>query len=249
MTYLDFSISESLFQRWRDFWIRYYFKFVLPKIESTTIDGIALDLSRLSLKVRNRILNVGYEEPEQRLCRDFLQPTDSVLEIGGAIGFIGLFCQMKLGITRYISVEANPETVEMLKRNYALNGLTPVVWNLALGKTDGKVELNVGGDFWENFIVYPQKKTRVNTIEVQSATLKSLLDRAPSVVNVLVVDIEGAEQFIDFDQIPLEVNKIIIELHPQVIGQETTYNVISKLIEKGFRVAREEGGTFAFLRK
>jgi FkbM family methyltransferase len=249
MTRLNFSFSQNLYQWYQEFWIRYYFKFVLPKITTTTLEGIRLDLSNLSLKVRNRILNVGYEDQEKAMCRDFLKREDSVLEIGGAIGFIGLFCRKKLGLDNFISVEANPLTVEILKKNYDLNGVTPQVWNVALGKSDGVVQLNVGGDFWENFIVYSEEKSRVNTIEVPCATLSSLLQRAGRKINVLIIDIEGAEQFIDFEQIPETIDKVIIEIHPHVLGQEMAYNIVSTLIGKGFRVAREEGDTYAFLRR
>ena len=60
---------------------------------------------------------------------------------------------------------------------------------------------------------------------------------------------EGAEQFIDFQRIPEEISKIIIELHPGVMGQEVMYNIVATLIGLGFRVAREENDTFVFLRK
>ena len=249
MTTLNFPVSQSLFKCWQELWIRGYFKFILPRIAETTLEGIRLDLSRLSLKVRNRVLNVGYEEAERKMARDFLSPNDSVLEIGGAIGFIGLFCQKKIGIKHYITVEANPQTVEMLKRNYALNRIEPEIWNLALGRENGTVELNISGDFWENSIVTPGSSGSSDMIQVPSATFQTLLEKANRKINVLIVDIEGAEQFIDFDQIPASIDKIIIELHPQCIGQEMTYNLIARIIGNGFRVAREDNLTFAFLRK
>jgi hypothetical protein len=68
-------------------------------------------------------------------------------------------------------------------------------------------------------------------------------------VNTLIIDIEGAEQFIDFQRVPEEISKIIIELHPGVMGQEVMYNIVATLIRLGFRVAREENDTFVFLRK
>jgi len=249
MTKLSFPVSQPIYRWYQDFWIKYYFKYVLPKITSTTHAGVRLDLSHLSLKVRNRILNVGYEDHEKQMCQDFLKPDDSVLEIGGAIGFIGLFCQKLLGIKKYITVEANPLTVEILKKNYELNNLTPNVWNLALARTDGKVQLNVGGDFWENFVTEGAPKNRVNSIEVSSVSMESLLEKAGPGTNVLIIDIEGAESCIDFSRLPENITKLIIEIHPAVLGHETTYDIISKILSRGFRVAREEGDTFAFLRK
>jgi FkbM family methyltransferase len=230
--------------------LRYRFKYVLPKMTEIELEGLRLDVSTLSAKIRNRLLSGAYEAHEKIMCHDFLRPDDSVLEIGGAIGFIGLICQKKLGIRNYVCFEANPRTMEVLKRNYELNGVTPRVWNMALAHADGEVELEVGSDFWENSIVYSNNGSHGRkTLKVPAATLQTLFKTAGTAPNVLIIDIEGAEQFIDFTQMPVSVNKIIIELHPSVIGQETTYNIVANLITQGFRVAREENGTFVFLRK
>ena len=128
-------------------------------------------------------------------------------------------------------------------------GLTFKAKNLALGRENGTVELNISGDFWENSIVTPGSTGGSGMITVPSATFQALIEKANRKINVLIVDIEGAEQFIDFDQIPANIDKIIIELHPQCIGQEMTYNLIARIIGNGFRVAREDNLTFAFLRK
>lgn len=250
MSKINTLFSKTLvYHLYHEFWVRYYFKYVLPKIQEATRDGIKLDLTHLPVKIRNRILNVGYEDHEKGMCRDFLTPQDSILELGGAIGFIGLYCQKILGIRRYVTVEANPSTVSILRRNYELNGLTPVVWNMAVGEKPGKVELNISGDFWENSIVTSDKKESMKTVEVECLPLADLLKKVGHPVNVLVIDIEGAEQYIDFRQMPESIDKVIIEMHPGVIGPEATYDIISSLIVKGFRVAREEGGTFVFLKK
>ena len=230
--------------------VRYRFKYVLPKIQEITLEGLRLDVSGLSPKIRNRLLSGMYEAHEKKMCLDFLDANDSVLEIGGAIGFIGLICQKKIGIQNYFSFEANPRTYQILMRNCELNGVKPHVWNRALGHADGEVELEVGGDFWENSICYENHgKDGVKTVRVPAGTLQTLLRRVEQKINVLIIDIEGAEQFIDFQQIPPEVRKVIIELHPQVIGPEVTYNLVANFIALGFRVARQEQDTFVFLRK
>jgi FkbM family methyltransferase len=230
--------------------LRYRFKYVLPKIKEIELEGLRLDVSGLSPKIRNRLLSGAYEAHEKKMCLDFLNPSDSVLEIGGAIGFIGLVCHKKVGIKQYTCFEANPRTCEILKRNYELNGLRPRVCNMALAHADGEVDLEVGSDFWENSICYDAKASSGSkTVRVPAGTLSSLLTLAGHKVNVLIVDIEGAEQFIEFSQLPDEINKIIIELHPKVIGPGMTYNIVATVISKGFEVAREEEGTFVFLRK
>jgi FkbM family methyltransferase len=250
MSRLSTLFSKTLLgQLWQEFKIHYRFKYVLPKVSEMTLDGIRLDLSPLSLKVRNRLLLGLYEAQEKQMVKEFLAPDDSVLEIGGAIGFIGLLCQKNIGITEYFSFEANPQTVEILKRNYALNGLVPSVWNLALAPQDGAVELDVGSDFWEHSILPAHGEThRPNVVKVPGASLPSLLKVPGRPFNVLIIDVEGAERFINPSDIPPAVNKIIIELHPAALGPEKMYNLIGSLILQGFRVAREESGTFVFIK-
>jgi FkbM family methyltransferase len=234
----------------QEFKLRYRFKYVLPKIKEIELEGLRMDVSSLSSKIRNRLLSGAYESHEKKMCYDFLNSNDSVLEIGGAIGFIGMLCQHRIGIRNYSCFEANPRTCEILRRNYELNGLRPRICNMALAHADGEVDLEVGSDFWENSICYDSRRSEgAKTVRVPAGTLSTLLKIADQKVNVLIIDIEGAEQFIDFNQIPDEVNKIIVELHPKVIGPEMTYNIVATLINHGFQVAREEEETFVFLRK
>src|SRR3954468_6873043 len=96
---------------------RYHWKYVLPKIQEIELEGLKFDVSELSPKIRNRLLSGAYEEYEKKMCRDFLNPNDVVVELGAAIGFIGLLCQKELSIRNYASFEANPRTMEILKRN------------------------------------------------------------------------------------------------------------------------------------
>jgi FkbM family methyltransferase len=244
-------IQKTLvYHLWEEFLVRYRFKYVLPKIQEITLEGLKFDVSELSPKIRNRLLSGAYEAHEKKMCLDFLNSKDSVLEVGGAIGFIGLLCQKVIGIKNYFSFEANPRTYEVLKRNYTLNGIEPKVWNMALSQADGEVDLEVGSDFWENSICYENGSgSGVKTVKVPAGTMQTLFNAVGGNVNTLIIDIEGAEQFINFTQIPEGVNKIIMELHPGVIGQEVTYNIVATLITMGFRVAREENDTFVFLRK
>ena len=254
--FYNMTATRALFEKTlvhhllQEFQLRYRFKYVLPKIQEITLDGLKFDVSGLSPKIRNRLLSGAYEANEKQMCLDFLDVSDSVLEIGGAIGFISLLCQKIIGIKDYSCFEANPRTFEMLKRNHLLNGVEPRVWNMALAHADGYVDLEIGSDFWENTICYHAGCGQgVKTVQVPAGTLQTLLGIAGHKVNVLILDIEGAEQFIDFQQIPAEIRKIIIEIHPGVIGQEVTYNIVAAPIGLGFRVASEENDTFVFLRK
>ena len=231
---------RRLFELIQAYW---RFKFVLPSIQEATLHGLRLDMSDLSLVMRNRLLNGRYEVPERRMAEKFLLPSDSVLEIGGAIGFLGLYCQKRLGITRWATVEANPRTGDILRRNYALNGLEPLLFNVALADHDGEVDLDVSGEFVENSICSADSPERCRT---KALCFESILKRLCFPVNVLVVDIEGAEKFITWRSLPQTVNKVIMELHPAIIGISDTYRIIADLINQGFKVEAEDMETFYF---
>ncbi len=231
---------------WTEFRTRWRFKYTLPQVKSVSLEGVSLDVSALSSVMKNNLLLGRYEVQERMLAQQYLTREDSVLEIGGAIGFIGLFCQKRLGIKQYTTVEANPGTVGLLKRNYELNGVKPVVWNVALAAGDGDVTLNIGSEFWENSLVAGAGGGR--TVTVPGASLAGLISRLDYAPTALIIDIEGAEQFIDFRQVPAAVKKIVIELHPAFIGHAKTYQIVADLVNMGFRVERETGGTFLFLR-
>jgi len=219
---------------------------MLPRVRQATLEGVKLDVSTLSPVMKNNLLEGRYEVQERTLAQEFLTAEDAVLEVGGAIGFIGLFCQTRLGISRYTTVEANPGTVEMLKRNYVLNGRTPAVLNLALAAEDGEVTLNIGNEFWENSLVAGANSGR--SVRVPAASLETLTRRLGYAPTALIIDIEGAEQFVNFAQVPRSVRKIIMELHPHVTGFAKTYQIIADLLGLGFHVERENGGTYLFLR-
>lgn len=234
---------------WREFLVRYRFKYVLPKTTETTLEGIRLDLSPLSLKGRNRLCLGIYEAAERRLCLEFLRKEDAVLEIGGAIGFLGLVCQKHIGIENYFIFEANPATLNLLRRNYEMNGLQPRAWNLALGPEEGVLELDVATDFWENSVVETQSPGAFGQkITVPSTTLGAMLALVEQEVSALIIDVEGAEQFIRWDDLPASVHKIIIELHPKLIGAEKTSELIASLRSRGFDLARQEEASAVFVR-
>jgi len=171
-----------------------------------------------------------------------------VLEIGAAIGLVGLFCQKRLGITRYASIEANPRTFEILLTNYQWNGVKPLAWNLALAEHDGQVELQVGADLWGDSIVHRDNRKSGASLTVSAMTLGKFVQWLPWPVNALVIDIEGAEKCLSVAEIPDSVRKIIIELHPQIIGVESVDRILSNLALRGFLVRQVVEKVYAFVR-
>lgn len=230
-----------------DFRLRWHFKYTLPAKTRATLNGVQLDISELSPLMKNHILEGRYEYQERLLVRRSLSCHDVVLELGGAIGFIGLYCRKIIGVRHHLTVEANPHTISILRRNYALNYIEPNVVHAAAAYDNGEITLDVGGEFWENSVV-PSGTPDSEQIIVPARSLRSLISLMPEPPTVLICDIEGAEAHLDFTQLPASVSKIIIELHPTIIGQDRTDAIVLQLHEMGFRTDSLEENTWLFRR-
>jgi hypothetical protein len=98
--------------------------------------------------------------------------------------------------------------------------------------------------FWEDSLLENNESRK--TITVEGLTFLEILKRCGFVPNVLIIDIEGAETYIDFNQIPDSVNKILIEIHPDIIGRRAAYKVIENLIINGFEIEDSFETAWAF---
>ncbi len=231
---------------WNNRHSRIRFKCLLPRLHTAEIESVRLDVSGLSSLMKNRIRTGRYEVQERLLAQRVLTPSEVVLELGGAIGFIGLYCRKVIGVKQHVSVEANPSTLEILKRNYALNGLQPHVIHAAAAAEDGTLELDVGGEFWEDNL--PTAADGTNTVLVPALSLKRLVELMSESPTALICDIDGAEQDLNFAQLPASVSKVIVELHPEVTGEAVVERILQDFGNLGFARAGREGDTWLLLR-
>lgn len=210
--------------------------------------GVTLQLDCLPEGMQNVLLSGGYEKAEISILPALVSPSDEVLEIGGAIGFLGLYCRKIIKVKSLTSVEPNPNTLSYLRRNYELNGLSPAVIEAAVAAADGPVSFHTSDMFWADSLVASQTGNGSKTITVQGLTFQSLAQRLDSKFNTLIIDIEGAEQFLPMDSIPDQVKKVLIEIHPEIIGFRSAYHVLETLIRAGFQVHGQHHYSWALIR-
>jgi FkbM family methyltransferase len=249
---LDLAYHSLAYRGWVALrsWARRTFR--CPGMRHIVVDGVTLDVTPLSVQMREYIAYGKYEAAECDLCRRYLTPTDRVLELGGGIGFMGLFCQRQLGLTDYFTVEANPHTLKLLESNYALNGLTPKTLNAAVARENGAVQFEAGEEFWKDALQSkaqrPGSSQSRKTITAEGMTLETIFSQTPFAPTALVVDVEGAEAEFAWEHLPATVEKIVIELHPKIVGITSFHRTVAAIQNRGFQVAAVIRDVFCFLK-
>jgi FkbM family methyltransferase len=196
--------------------------------------GIALVAKHpaISAEMRHVLYFNLYEVPELEILRRTLEPTDRVLEVGGGIGFLSTYLARICGDQNVTTVEANPNLEAIIRRNHQLNGVAPdvIVAAATCDATCKTATLFLAEDFWSTSTVrQDEKKTVVPTVN-----LNRLIDEfMPS---YLILDIEGAEVAMA-PALRLDgVEKLLIELHPQVTGNDAANGVVQQFVQAGFLV-------------
>ena len=240
--YFHHSLIGYFYKRIRE----KYFPAAVPK--QIKYKNVILSLESLHPSMQSVILAGNYEACESHLLPMLISPSDTILEIGGAIGFISLFCVKNLGITNIITVEPNPKTAAQLEANFTINGVTPHLIEGALAPTDGPMQFKTSDMFWSDSLCSSETSESDNYITVQGITFQSLVKQAGIEFNVLIMDVEGAEKFLPLSDIPKHVDKILIEIHPRMIGVREAYNVLESLIHLGFHINGHAGDVWALKR-
>ncbi len=155
-----------------------------------------------------------------------LRPEDVVYDVGANIGFVGLVLSRHLsGLrARVHSFEPEPRNFESLCRNIRLNELEDRVipHRLALGPTEGEVELFVRGGAGEGRHSTLARKGSTGSIQVPMTTLTLIAGSLEHCPDVLKIDVEGGEGRVLAgmdgllkDERPRE---LFLEIHPKGEG-------------------------------
>ena len=203
--------------------------------KTVTLDGITVctEAGAVSRQVRNGLFKENYEEPERILIRHSLTRGDRVLEIGGGIGFVSLLCAKICGPENVLTYEANPAMTAIIQRNYALNGLAPQLRCKAITAREREATFFVSDNIISSSL-HERKEARAQTV---------LADPLDEVIaewkpTALVMDVEGAETTLLPSSKLTGVTKIILELHPHIVGEPAITTLKKYLQELGFREER-----------
>ena len=176
-----------------------------------------------------------YEEPERQALAALLRPGDRVLEIGGCIGVLSLMAARIVGPENVLVYEPNPHAAAVARRNFERNGKPIRLVERAVADADRTATLNIGSDSWLGASLYQDYGAQEASVVVEDIAGIVTRERPTA----LILDAEGAEVAI-VTRCPLEgLRLVILELHPELIGEAGVKSVQSTLAAAGLvRVER-----------
>ena len=217
--------------------LRYILSFFTKPVSYASYNGIKLsfDSPVVTPWIRDAIYKGFYESDECKLLRLYLDPSDVVLEIGAGIGLTSAIVASKTVISTHI--EANPRLIDLVITNISLNSSAPgqhVVKEAAVTAVDsntGRVDLHAGSNFWNAALV--ERDVHDEAISQTALYIRDVFQEKD--YSFLIMDVEGYElEILDNNPLPHAIKKVMIELHPKVIGVDGVQKCISILESQGF---------------
>ncbi|WP_413167422.1 FkbM family methyltransferase [Capilliphycus salinus ALCB114379] len=203
------------------------------KTDIVELEGIHLFINSdaISEYLQNVIRLGGYETEEIKILKKIIEPTDKIIELGGGIGFLSIYAKKQFPQLQISSYEANPNLIEIIRKNQQLNDCEFPIYNVILdGEEEGEVEFFLTEDFWASSTIQPPIESAA--IQVKTQNINQAIESQNA--NFLIIDIEGGEANL-IPKINLNnIRKILIEIHPQVIGNEGFSRVFLSLLSNGF---------------
>ena len=148
--------------------------------------------------------NEVHEQATTDLFKSIIRKGDTFLDLGANIGYFTLLAANLVGKEgRVFSFEPEPKNYNYLKRNMALNGYNQVqAFQKAVADKNGKTSLFICDydtghhtiNKYDGIRAYSRGRGgKKHSIEIETVTLDSFLEGKVDRVNVIKMDVEGAE--------------------------------------------------------
>lgn len=193
---------------------------------------IPMGLPPLHGAVLKSIESGRYETREAQAVNALLQPGETVLEVGGGIGFLSAYCAKIGQAGRVVTYEADPGLISVIKEVHAANAVQAEIRNEVLGDTCGDTTLYRAPSFWGSSTLPPNADSRREAIKVPRADVNQALKAiAP---DLLIIDIEGGEHCLLEAIRTLNARAVVIELHPKVLPAQLLNAVFFRMFSLGY---------------
>jgi FkbM family methyltransferase len=203
-------------------------------LDLLTVHGITVPLSpdEVSPLIWQALTSGSYEAKEAKWVFKAVRLNDRVLELGTGIGIITSLIAKVPGV-RVWSFEANPLTAALAQRVINANGLGNVVLSqgvLAAGEPR-IIPFYIRKDLWMSSMDKNQGPYR-RELALSTTNIDSFI--ADHAINILVMDIEGAERdLLGRSELP-GIERVFLELHDHLYGLSGIREITQALGSKGF---------------
>lgn len=210
------------------------------------VGGVRVRLHRtLPYDLVTALRSQAYEGAERQLIETELRPDDTVMELGGGLGYISTICSLRTNPARVFVYEANPRMENIIRDTHRLNGVRPQLRMCMVGKERGVATFYASTNFVVSSAVPSDKADEAVTVEV--VPLQEELERIRP--TILIADIEGAEYGL-LGEFPLPSCRLVMfELHPKILGEDRAIHVLRRMEELGFRMSASKRDTYLFVRQ
>ena len=225
-------------------------KFVGRPSAYARLDGCTFELDShvISPSLKYLLLTGKHEAPERTLIRRYLNRALPLVELGGALGVVSCIANAMLEVpSRHVVVEANPGLLQLLDDNRRRNGCEFTVMHRAIGYGAPMLRFPVHADVLASSTFVEN----ASTVEVQTTSLRAILDAHGFSRCSLVCDIEGAEIELVREEPAIlrdHVDVLIMEVHERIVGQQHVDAMLQSLQGLGFELIERVWDTVAMRR-
>lgn len=140
------------------------------------------------------IVHKEYEQNEIKCLERLIYKDDVCVDVGANVGIYSVFMARKAYEGQVIAFEPVPLNRKILATNLALNEITNVqISDSLLSDAAGVVEFSISEDSAYSSIRPTNRKKEALTLNAQTSTLDELFHKKNQKIDVIKVDVEGAE--------------------------------------------------------
>jgi FkbM family methyltransferase len=208
---------------------------------------IEIDYALLNPQLETLLKKGEYEDAEARAIERLLAPDDVYFEVGAGVGYTACLAWRVLNDEQRIHVyEANPALIPVIEHNWLANGAGGHLNAVLLGTGKGDAPFHVSRAFWASSTQIDYG--RGETIQAPRRDFIRQLEKTQA--TFVLMDIEGGEIELLDKPLPPHVRKLVVEIHPNVVGPEKIVALMGRLAAQGFEAveAASEGRVLAFVR-
>ncbi|MGN6770085.1 MAG: FkbM family methyltransferase [Rhizobiaceae bacterium] len=201
---------------------------------SLSVHGIKVPLSPsdVSPVVWQALASETYEAKEAKCIFKAVRPSDRVLELGSGVGIITSLIAT-IDSVHVWAFEANPNTVRLARRVIAANDLDNVelLQGVLTAGAPRPLTFYIRKDLWMSSMDKDQGPFE-SEYSIKSTNVDQFISGHD--VNVLVMDIEGAEKDLILHAELRGIERIFLELHDHLYGLAGIRDITQALAAKGY---------------